>query len=509
MKKIDSAANEEDARHAPNAQAASFDMRERDPGQSTLFPTEDLVIPDALRTMRKAVSAIHALPAKMEHAQNLNSRRLFDACILIAQVDFRKRGPEALQKVVAERLAPVFETRITDLARLAGIPGKNLDRIYQELDQLFEMTLRWNIVGEDANVEWEMKSHFLSSLGHGKGRKRGLVRFSLDPTILEIVLEPSNWATLSLQAMAGLGTAASYALYQNTWRYVNTHAKVTAALPTATWIELLLGRSGYVEDDPEEGKKVVRYGDFKRRILLDAIRRVNELPALGYTLELKEIKSGTRVSKLQFKFVLKETASLGIPLTWPADIVATLRAMGFSSKEIEDMSESRSYEEVADSLLKMRHAEARLRLEGKSISSRKSYFSGILANVAQGAALDDLEHAKIEAEVRAQASQKAAQARQKKLQEEFSRHVAVSFTREFFDLPDAVREGVLNDFALAPEAKAASIFTKKGWTANNASALAVLRSWLAKTRPEILDRMLPDPQDKSFEAWMAWRLDQS
>lgn len=496
-----------DAVGLSGADEAGFDMRHREPGQPTLFPTEDLIIPESLRTMRKAVSAIHARPIKAEHAQTLNNRRLFDACILIAQIDFRKRGAKAIERVKSERLSPVFETRISDLARLAGIPGKNYERIYRELDLLFEMVLRWNIIGEGAEVDWEMKSHFLSSLGYGQGHKRGLVRFSIDPAILEIVLEPSNWATLSLQAMEGLGTAASYALYQNAFRYVNTQARVTAALPTATWIELLLGPSGYVEDDPKEGKRVVRYGDFKRRVLLDAIRRVNETAALSYTLELKEYKSGTRVSKLQFKFIPKKSQSLGLPLLWPADIIAVLENMGFTNKEIEDLSQARSFEEVADSIVKLKNAETRLQLQGKTISSKKAYFYGILSNVAAGASLEEIDHVRIESEARAQEAKRADQARQERLKEAFAKHSAQSFARELFALAPAQFGELIAEFEASPQAKAASVFIAKGWTPKNTPALAILRDWLSKTRPQRLDELLPEPQDKSFEAWMAWRID--
>jgi plasmid replication initiation protein len=441
--------------------------------------------------------------------QSLNSRRLFDACIMIAQIDFRKRGPDALKRVKEEGLMPVFETRITDLARLAGIPGKNYTRIYDELDQLFEMVLRWNIIGESAQVEWEMKSHFLSSLGYGKDKKRGLIRFSLHPSVLEIVLEPSNWATLSLQAMEGLGTSASYALFQNTWRYVNTHAKITAAFPTATWIELLLGHSSYVEDDPEEGKRVVRYADFKRRVLLDAIRRVNNNPALSYTLELKEHKSGTRVSKLQFKFIPKQTHSLGIPLTWPEDVVLVLEGIGYSSKEIEDMSQSRSYEEVAESIVRLKDAEARLRMQGKKISSKKAYFSGILSNVAAGASLDELDDAKLEQEAQAQAAQQRAQELQERMRAAFDEHSYAAFAHALFEMSSEERSALLNRFETSKEGLAAAVFVAKGWSPKNRPALSVLKKWIKDRCGNLLETMLPNPHDRDYEAWMAWRLDQA
>ena len=270
--------------------------------QPSLFPpTEDLIVPDTLRSMRKAVSAIHATPLKEEHSHTLNSRRLFDAIIVLAQIDCRGREAGLIERVRNERISPLFEVRITDLARLAGIPGKNYKRIYEELERLFSMTLAWNLVGEDSEVAWSMKAHFLSMLGYGQGVKRGLIRFALEPSVLAIVLEPSQWATLSFQTMRGLGTNAAYGLYQATWRYLGTANKVTAALPTSTWIRLLVGESRFVK--MVDGQEIVNYGDFKRRILSDAIDRVNEVTALRYKLELKEYRSGNRISRLQFKFI--------------------------------------------------------------------------------------------------------------------------------------------------------------------------------------------------------------
>jgi plasmid replication initiation protein len=457
-----------------------FDMKRREPDQPSLFPTEDLIIPDTIRNIRKAVSAIHATPMKPEHSQSLNSRRLFDACILVAQIDFRKRDKQMLERVRTERLSPMFETRITDLARLAGIPGKNYERIYEELDQLFEMSLRWNIVGEDSEVEWEMKSHFLSTLGYGRGHKRGLIRFSIDPSILEIVLEPSNWATLSLQAMEGLGTAASYALYQNCWRYINTQAKVTAILPTSTWVELLMGQSRYVVDAPEMGKRVVNYGDFKRRVLMDAIRRVNDIQALSYTLELKEFRSGTRVSKLQFKFVQKKQPSLGLPLTWPDDVLRVLSSLGFTQAEIEDLSQAHSYEEVADSILRLKAAEGRLRAAGRPITSKKA---------------------------KAQEAQRAAEARHQRRKEEFSKHQADVFVAKLYEMDGPEREAIFKAFESSSAAAKARLLIEKGWSQKNVGALTILRGWLVAENPDVMGQFFVNPEDKDFDAWMAWRLD--
>jgi hypothetical protein len=485
-----------------------FDMRRRSTDQPALFPTEDLIIPETLRSFRKAVSAIHAVPVKAEHNQSLNNRRLFDACILVALIDCRKRDG-LIKRICEERVSPIFETRVTDLARLAGIPGKNYVRIYEELDRLYEMDLRWNIVGEDSKVEWEMRAHFLSSLGYGKGHSRGLIRFSIDPSILAILLEPSNWATLSLQRMHGFSTGPAYALYQNAWRYVNTHAKVTAALPTATWIELLIGHSRYVVDDPVHGKRVVNYGDFKRRVLVDALSRVNETSALGYTLELKELRSGTRVSKLQFKFVPKKQESLGLPVTWPDEVLRVLASLGFTSSEVEDLSQAHSFEVVAETLVRLKAAEGRLKAQNRTITNKKAYFSGILSNVATGEAEDDLNVTKIEAEAKAQEAARLAAARNERRKEEFAKHQAQVFSARFFELPESERAPLLSDFESSPAGKRAGMLVAKGWTPQNAGALACLRAWLADERPATLEQFYAHPEDRSFDAWLAWRLDRA
>lgn len=475
--------------------------------QPSLFATEDLIIPESIKGLRKAVSAIHAVPLKAEHNHTLNTRRLFDACILVAQLDFRKRGREQVERIRKERIAPLFETRVTDLARLASIPGKNFERLHDDLNKLFEMSLQWNIVGEDAEVAWEMKSHFLSSLGFGKGLNRGLIRFAIDPAILDIVLEPRHWATLSLEVLQGLGTPSSYALYQNAWRYVNTNAKVTAALPTETWIQLLVGPSRYVKDDPATGRVSINYGDFKRRVLTEAISRVNESQALNYTLELKEHLSGKRVSKLQFRFIPKKQGRLELPMNWPEEGLRVLANLGFSEANIADMSQSHSYEEVAESLARLKLADERLRAEGRPISSRKAYFTGILGNVSAGAGGADIDDARIESESRAQEAAKAARERQDRMLSAFTKHQGDVAIKRLFELDADRRVALFAEFEASPEGAKARLLIERGWTPKNVGALSMFRTWLAASHPDIQEELQPNPEDKTIEAWMAWRLD--
>lgn len=488
----------------------NFDMRTHDVEnpdlQGALFSNDELIVPDSVRSLKKAVSAIHVVPTKAEHAQSLNNRRLFDACILVALVECRGREAEIVQRLKADRISPMFEVRISHLADLASIPGKNYQRLYEELDNLYDMTLNWNVLGEDSEIHWEMKAHFFSILGYGKNYKKGMVRFAFDASVLQLFLEPSIWAKLSLDSMGGLKTSASYALYQNCWRYAGTHNKVTAALPTHVWVELLVGKFRYVTEEPD-GRKVVQYGDFKRRVLDDAIRRVNECAALSYALELKPIKSGNRVAKLQFKFVPKTMHQDALPLGWPADVIAVLEKLQLNRQDIDVLAQAHSLEVIAEALTRLQASEKRQREQGKVITSRRAYFEGILRNIAAGATGEQLVDEKIEAEIRAQEARRAADERMEKLREQFHLYQRNRFADWFAALSDIQREQLIADFLAAPEISVGDrLLLKKGVDTNNFSSQALLKKWLTNQRPEQFDEALPNPEDKTFENWMAWRL---
>lgn len=474
--------------------------------QGKLFPSDELIVPSTVRTLRKAVAAIHAVPTKAEHAQSLNGRRIFDACILLAQIDCRGREAEIIQRLKSDRISPLFEVRTSAIAQIAGIKGKNYERIYEELDKLYEMTLAWNVTAEDGSVQWEMRSHYFSLLAYGKNHKKGYVRFAYDASVLELILEPSVWTKLSLDTMWGLRTGAAYALYQNAFRYLGTQNKVTAALPTHVWVELLVGKSRYVSET-EDGRVVVQYGDFKRRVLEDAIRRVNEAPALAYTLKLKELKSGNRVAKLQFEFEPKQQRTLDLPLTWPPDVVRVLEQLGYGRREIDDLSQAHSVEEVAETLTRLEASEKRQREKGKAIVSRRAYFEGILRRVAEGASAEQVDNEKLLEEIRIEEARKSAEARMNRLNAQFEKHQRERFASWLFQQTDEARRSLIKSFLAAPETNQATrMLMKSDLTPADLSGQALLRAWITKSRPALLEEVFPLPEDRNLTDWMAWQI---
>ena len=479
-----------------------FDMRRIEPEQRNLFATEDLIVPESLQKMRKAVAAIHAVPKNPEDSQNLTNRRVFDGLIIVAQIHCRQRGKEFIQRIRDERVSPLFEVRTSELGKLSGIPGKNYDRIIEEINRIYEMDFEWNICGEDGEVIWENKARLLTSLGVGKNHKRGYIRFAMEPEMLILLLEPNLWASFSLSVMHDLGTSAAYSLFQQTHRYINTNQKLTAALPTKTWIELLVGKNRYIKE--VDGKEVINYGEFKRRVLTDAIEKVNEVPALTYKIELKEHRQGNRVARLQFKFIPKEP-TLQLESTWPEDILTVLKSIGFQDNEIADISQVHSSASVADAICRLKEAEQRLKAQGKSVSGRKPYFLGILRNIAAGE--DEIDPEKIEAEVRVEMAERAAEERKKKMQDAYDEHRRKRFTTWVAFLSVEDQKKLIADYEASEDFNPVlGKSLKKGLTEENRSGLTTLRVWMEKHRPETMANIFDTPEYQSLEGWMMWKL---
>lgn len=498
----------------PADQLISADSQAEDPldfeiksrlAQPSLFPDDDFIIPDSLRTFRKSHSMIQSIALNRSHT--LNTRRLMDAASIIVQVECRKRGPEFIERIVKDRLSPMFETRVTELANLANIPGKNYVRLREDMRILYDMDFAWNVMGDDGQIEWNARSHYLSYLAMGQGEKSSIIRFAMDPAILALILEPKLWARFNLASKAGIGTSAAYALWQFAYRYLGNPSKVTAAIPVETMIEMLVGPSKYVKR--ENAKVTVSYGEFKRRSLNDAIARVNDIPALTHKLELKEIFSGKRVAKIQFRFVPKVQAQLDLPpLAWPKEAIELLSSIGYTLEEQSILAQAHSYIVIADTLERLASAEQRIRARGEVVFSRKALFDGILDKVAKGAVLADITDEAIASEARVRESERIAQERKQRMDSAFLTHQRKVFTVNFSDLLSAeVRDALITKFLKSDIGKKNQLLIDRGWSAANVGLMTILRTWLQEFEPDAHNMLLPAPEDRSIEAWLAWQLD--
>lgn len=481
--------------------------KEEEGAQPSLFPVGELLAPKGLTKYRKGIAALHSVPAPGEKSHTLNSRRVMDAIAVLVQIDFRKRPKHQVDMLREMEASPMFRVTKGELRKLAGIASKNFDRVENVLELLHDMKIHWNVLGEDASIEWRMKSRFLASYGVGVGRYEDMVCFSIDPRVLNLILEPRFWATLTLDVLHQLHTESSYSLYQHAWRYIGTENKVTAPFPVATWIDLLMGESRYVQTEANGEKRVVDYSEWKKRYLLPAIQKVNNVSALSHTLELVEIRSGLKVKRIQFRFVAKRQEKLDLPLTWPDDIAVALKNIDFTEDEIAEMAQGFSLDEVVESFTRYKDADERIRRKHQRISSPKAFFNGILNNVATQAALDDEQLEVVEKKARAEDALKLSKDRQDRAERDFSQRQTKRMVESLAEWPADRRENLLADFETSADYARSKALFHKGWERPSMGAWTIFKTWLIRERPVDVEELLPNPEDRTMEAWLVWRLD--
>jgi hypothetical protein len=479
--------------------------------QGWLFPPDELWLPQAFNTYRKPVVAIHAIPERRDVALKLSARKLMEALPLAVQLDLRSRGEEELQalirKIREDRATPLFEIQTKELVRLAGISPSNMERVHETLAELVGIPFVWNVLGEDQKIEYEAVAPFLIRRDKGVGRKSGYTRFAFEPEILLWFLEPRMWASLSWTVMSGIGRKdgpgqeAAFGLYQTIWRYITTKTKMTPAFDVATCIDLVIGPSRYVKVDTKGNKSTVDYPDFKRRHLLPGLAILNAHPALNHTVEMDEDKAGRKVMRLRFRLIEKRQGSFDLPLGWPPESLKYLEGIGYSDKEITQLSQLYLYEQVAEALRRFPAAEQRTRDKGSKVYSRKAFFAGILANVAKGEQQSAEEEDKLLKEVAQRQQQEAEDQRMRTLQSKFGAHQRELITAALQQLSPPERDAIIQaHLAAKPEDRIMYKPNDMGMP-----YLVLFCTWLASARPELFADWLPEPKDRQFQSWLAWK----
>ncbi len=480
--------------------------------QGWLFPPDELWLPQAFETYRKPVVAIHAIPERRDISMKLSARKLMEALPLAVQLDLRARGEaereELVRKIREDRATPLFEIRTTELVRLAGLNQSNLDRIHETLAEMVGLRFTWNVLGEDHVIEYEAVAPFLIRRDKGVGRKVGYTRFAFEPEILLWFLEPRLWAKLSWTVMSGIGRKdgpgqeAAFGLYQTLWRYLSTPNKMTRSFDIANFIDLVIGPSRYVKVDLNGKKDVVDYGDFKRRHLLPGLAILNAHPALTHTAKLHEVKANRKVTRVRFTFTEKRQGSFELPLGWPPASIKYLEGIGYTDRDINELSQVYLYEQIAEALRRFPVAEQRVRDKGSKVYSRKAFFAGILANVAKGEQPSAEEDDRLLRQAERRHQQEAEEQRMRALQAKFSEHQRSLITEALQTLAAAERDALIQaHLAANPQDR---VMYKAGELTK--AYLVLFCAWLESARPELYSAWLPESKDHNFQSWLAWQL---
>lgn len=138
----------------------------------------------------------------------------------------------------------------------------NVERIHDTLAELVGFTFIWNVLGEDNQVAYGKRLRlFLFGGIAAEGARRGYTRLRLSRRCFSGFFEPKDVGQFDvggdrrIDRDGGLGQEAAFGLYQSTWRYIGTSAKLTPALDVHTWIDLIIGPSRFVQVNARGARK--------------------------------------------------------------------------------------------------------------------------------------------------------------------------------------------------------------------------------------------------------------
>jgi hypothetical protein len=199
------------------------------------------------------------------------------------------------------------------------------------------------------------------------------------------------------------------------------------------------------------------------------------------------------------------------PLAWPEAATRLLAIIGYTPIEISELGQKHSFEVINESLMRLEKTETRKRALGEKVWNRKAFFNGILNKVADGAVLAELSDEKIEEEAISAESVRRTAERKERQEQDFANHKRQVFRENFFEvLKEADRTAMFEKFAASEYGRSQQLLLAKGMgSANTAAFASIYLGWLEEHDQDTLQKLLPSPEDRSFEAWLSWRLDAS
>jgi hypothetical protein len=164
--------------------------------------------------------------------------------------------------------------------------------------------------------------------------RRVWVEFSFAPKIKKKLLDPVQYARLSLQFQSQLRSSAGLALYEICVRYLTNPSHLTMRETWEWWRPILSGTP-----DTEAGDEAKReYKYFKRDYLRPAIAEVNAVTNIF--VELIEHREGRRVAEIQFRVTERKQPMLALdehPNVFDSTLVDRMVKIGIPLKEAQSL----------------------------------------------------------------------------------------------------------------------------------------------------------------------------
>nr|WP_244816705.1 replication initiation protein [Caballeronia sp. Lep1P3] len=280
----------------------------------------DVVSPSSAE-LRKAVEAIAIQPKSGKIT--LLTRKLFNVLLAVAQQ--------------ADESGDTYRALLSEIVANSAFDSNDTALVKEHLRRMVSVQVEWSTgtSSQKPGRKWGISTLIADAeILEDPTTRRVWVEFSFAPKIKKKLLDPVQYARLSLQFQSQLRSSAGLALYEICVRYLTNPSHLTMRETWEWWRPILSGTP-----DTEAGDEAKReYKYFKRDYLRPAIAEVNAVTNIF--VELVEHREGRRVAEIQFRVTERKQPMLALdehPNVFDSTLVDRMVKIGIPLKEAQTL----------------------------------------------------------------------------------------------------------------------------------------------------------------------------
>jgi hypothetical protein len=280
----------------------------------------DVVSPSSAE-LRKAVEAIAIQPKSGKIT--LLTRKLFNVLLAVAQQ--------------ADESGDTYRALLSDIVANSAFDSNDTALVKEHLRRMVSVQVEWSTgtSSQKPGRKWGISTLIADAeILEDPNTRRVWVEFSFAPKIKKKLLDPVQYARLSLQFQSQLRSSAGLALYEICVRYLTNPSHLTMRETWEWWRPILSGTP-----DTEAGDEAKReYKYFKRDYLRPAIAEVNAVTNIF--VEMVEHREGRRVAEIQFRVTEQKQPMLALdehPNVFDSTLVDRMVKIGIPLKEAQTL----------------------------------------------------------------------------------------------------------------------------------------------------------------------------
>lgn len=279
----------------------------------------DVVSPSSAE-LRKAVEAIAIQPKSGKIT--LLTRKLFNVLLAVAQQ--------------ADESGDTYRALLSDIVANSAFDSNDTALVKEHLRRMVSVQVEWSTgtSSQKPGRKWGISTLIADAEILEPVYASGLGRIFIRPEDQKKLLDPVQYARLSLQFQSQLRSSAGLALYEICVRYLTNPSHLTMRETWEWWRPILSGTP-----DTEAGDEAKReYKYFKRDYLRPAIAEVNAVTNIF--VELVEHREGRRVAEIQFRVTERKQPMLALdehPNVFDSTLVDRMVKIGIPLKEAQTL----------------------------------------------------------------------------------------------------------------------------------------------------------------------------